>query len=150
QTWGFEAFRSWPRNVRHRMSSRYTLRNSGCVLCMQNHLVGFQGLEPGLNLEVAPTLTYNPSAERDLDRFPEGKLEWFDEKPDIGLLGVSTRWGITPNLTLNATANPDFSQVEADVAQLSVNNRFALEFPEKRPFFLEGRDFFSTPLRAVF
>jgi hypothetical protein len=64
--------------------------------------------------------------------------------------GITARWGVTPNLILNATANPDFSQVEADVAQLEVNTRFALYYPEKRPFFLEGGDFFLTPLRAVF
>ncbi len=57
---------------------------------------------------------------------------------------------MTPNLILNATANPDFSQVEADVAQLDVNTRFALYYPEKRPFFLEGGDFFLTPIQAVF
>ena len=59
------------------------------------------------------------------------------------------KWGITPNLTLNAAVNPDFSQVEADVAQLDVNTQFALFFPEKRPFFLEGADFFRTPFQAV-
>jgi hypothetical protein len=63
---------------------------------------------------------------------------------------VDFRWGISPNLTLNATGNPDFSQVEADVAQLAVNTRFALFFPEKRPFFLEGADLFNTPIQAVF
>jgi len=46
--------------------------------------------------------------------------------------------------------NPDFSQVEADVAQLAVNNRFALFYPERRPFFLEGADFFATPLNVIF
>jgi hypothetical protein len=51
---------------------------------------------------------------------------------------------------LNATANPDFSQVDADAAQLDVNTRFALYYPEKRPFFLEGADFFLTPVQAVF
>ncbi|MDH3589967.1 MAG: DUF5916 domain-containing protein, partial [Gammaproteobacteria bacterium] len=64
--------------------------------------------------------------------------------------GVDVRWGITPDLTLSATLNPDFSQVEADVAQLSVNEQFELFFPEKRPFFLEGADFFDTRIDAVF
>ena len=63
---------------------------------------------------------------------------------------MTARWGITPNVILNATVNPDFSQVEADVAQLDVNTRFALFYPEKRPFFLEGIDFFATPLNTVF
>src|SRR5262249_7174050 len=57
---------------------------------------------------------------------------------------------ITPNLALNTAINPDFSQVEADVAQLNVNKRFALFFPEKRPFFLEGSDLFNTLLRITY
>jgi hypothetical protein len=63
---------------------------------------------------------------------------------------LSARWGITPNLSLNAALNPDFSQVEADAAQLSTNVRFALFYPEKRPFFLESADLFSTPINAVY
>ncbi|MDX1494505.1 MAG: DUF5916 domain-containing protein, partial [Longimicrobiales bacterium] len=70
-----------------------------------------------------------------------------DIDPDVGL---DLRWGVTTALSLNATVNPDFSQVEADVAQLAENRRFALFFPETRPFFLEGADFFLTPLQAVF
>jgi hypothetical protein len=65
-------------------------------------------------------------------------------------LGLTGKWGITPNLTLNAAINPDFSQVEADAAQLDINTTFALFYPEKRPFFLEGADFFRTPFEAVF
>jgi hypothetical protein len=53
-------------------------------------------------------------------------------------------------MTLNATVNPDFSQVEADSAQLAVNTQFALFFPEKRPFFLEGADLFETRINAVY
>jgi hypothetical protein len=64
--------------------------------------------------------------------------------------GLTLRWGVTPNLIFNAALNPDFSQVEADVAQLDVNTRFALRYPEKRPFFLEAADFFLTPVEAVF
>ena len=63
---------------------------------------------------------------------------------------MSVRWGITPDMTANLAINPDFSQVEADVAQLDVNNQFALFYPEKRPFFLEGADYFSSPIDAVF
>src|SRR6185503_19522673 len=46
--------------------------------------------------------------------------------------------------------NPDFSQVESDTAQISANERFALFYPEKRPFFLEGVDLFATPIQAVY
>lgn len=57
--------------------------------------------------------------------------------------------GITPDVTLDATLNPDFSQIEADIAQSAVNTSFVLFFPERRPFFLEGQDFFNTQLNLV-
>jgi hypothetical protein len=69
----------------------------------------------------------------------------FDEE-----LGVSVRWGITPDLTADLALNPDFSQVEADVAQLEENTQFALFYPEARPFFLEGADYFANMMQAVF
>ena len=64
--------------------------------------------------------------------------------------GLDVKW--TPNAVtaLDGTINPDFSQVESDVAQLSVNQRFALFYSEKRPFFLEGIDLFATPIQAVY
>src|SRR5256885_6086477 len=65
-------------------------------------------------------------------------------------LGVNVRWGITQNLSAAGTVNPDFSQVEADVGQVTVNQRFALFFPEKRPFFLEGLEQFDTPNALIY
>ena len=65
-------------------------------------------------------------------------------------LGVGVRWGITPDVTADLAINPDFSQVEADVAQLSENTEFALFYPETRPFFLEGSDYYDSPLPAVY
>ena len=97
-----------------------------------------------------------PGARPDTDRlraptssttFPDGDLVEGDEDTEAGL---TARWGVTPNLTLTGTINPDFSQVEADVAQLNLNERFALFFEEKRPFFLEGISSFNTPNRIVF
>ncbi len=145
QTWGIELGRSQPREVRHRMNSNIRDRNVNCVLCQFHKLTGFEGLEAGRNFELDPTLTFTRLEER--DPFPTGGLQTTQEDADPGL---TLRWGITPSLTLNATANPDFSQVEADVAQLADNERFALFFPEKRPFFLEGLDFFATPINTVF
>jgi hypothetical protein len=145
QTWGFSAERSYPRNVRHRMTSHRRERNLSCIICQFNKISGIQGISPGLNLEFDPTLTAVRTDKR--ESFPSGPMEEGKGKADPGL---TLRWGITPNLILNATANPDFSQVEADVAQLEVNTRFALRYPEKRPFFLEGADFFLTPFEAVF
>ncbi|MDI6849983.1 MAG: DUF5916 domain-containing protein [Candidatus Saccharicenans sp.] len=147
QTWGFSAERSWPRGVRHRITSHRRSRSVSCILCQFNKLVGFAGISPGRNIEINPTLTAVRTEAMDPDTFPDGSLEKLNQKVDPGL---TLKWGVTPNLILNATANPDFSQVEADVAQLEINRRFALYYPEKRPFFLEGGDFFLTPINAVF
>jgi len=145
QTWGFMASRDWPREDRHRMRTMPTDRGASCLICQFDKLTGFRDLQPGRNLELDPTLTAHQTAER--ENFPDGPLKAGDAKIDPGL---SARWGITPNVTVSAAVNPDFSQVEADAAQLAENERFALFFPEKRPFFLEGADFFSTPISAVF
>jgi len=147
QTWGFSAERSWPRGVRHRITSHKRSRNVSCILCQFNKLVGFARISPGRNIEINPTLTGTRTEAMDMSTFPNGSLEKLNQKVDPG---ITIKWGLTPNLILNATANPDFSQVEADVAQLEINRRFALYYPEKRPFFLEGADFFLTPINAVF
>jgi len=68
----------------------------------------------------------------------------------LGQFGANVRWGVTNNLTLNGTVNPDFSQVEADAGQFSFDPRQALSFPEKRPFFLDGIEQFSTPNGLVY
>ncbi|MFC1575733.1 carbohydrate binding family 9 domain-containing protein [Gemmatimonadota bacterium] len=145
QTWGFMAFRSYPRDVRHRIRSHLTDRDRACLLCQMNKIEGIQGVDPGMNVEVTPTLTAVRTDTR--PEWPEGS--WDSGEGDYEP-GVTARWSMTPNLVFNGTVNPDFSQVEADVAQLDVNNRFALFFPERRPFFLEGADFFLTPMNVIF
>ena len=144
QTWGFDFERSYPRNVRHRMAATYRARDNTCVICQAPRIAGFEGMEPGLNLEIAPTLTANRTDRA--SRFG-GPLESGEDEVEGGL---TVRYSPTPSLTLNAAVNPDFSQVEADAAQLAVNERFALFFPEQRPFFLESADFFSTQIPLVF
>lgn len=60
------------------------------------------------------------------------------------------KWTPNADNALDATVKPDFSQIESDTAQISVNERFALFFPEKRPFFLEGVELLRTPIQAVY
>ncbi|MEM7482029.1 MAG: DUF5916 domain-containing protein [Acidobacteriota bacterium] len=144
QTWGFLAYRNYPRSVLHELKSVRNDRDRDCRICKYSSITGFQDLDTGYNLELTPTLTGRRTDSRASLGEP---LENGDDEFDAGL---TARWGITSNISLHATVNPDFSQVEADVAQLDVNERFALFFPEKRPFFLEGADYFSTPFTAVF
>ena len=91
----------------------------------------------------------NPVVTSRVDGTPDGRDGWsYDpHKPDVG---GNVRWGVTPNLTLNATANPDFSQVEADATQFQIDPRQALFFPEKRPFFLDGIEQFGVPHSLIY
>jgi hypothetical protein len=144
-TWGFDAIRFYPRSDRVRIASQPMDRGVSCYLCQISKATGFEGASAGRNIELVPTLTAGRTDER--EDFPEGDLQDGSAETELGL---TAKWGITPSLTGNLALNPDFSQVEADVAQLDVNNPFALFYPEQRPFFLEGADIFSTPLDAVF
>lgn len=145
QTWGFDAVRGYPRNIFRQFGAFSRDRDNNCYLCQALKIQGFEGVSPGKNLEIVPTLTGSQTEHR--DDLPDGPLENGDPDFEFGITG---RWGFTPNMTLSATLNPDFSQVEADARQLAVNRPFAIYFPEKRPFFMEGADFFSTPLRTVY
>ena len=62
---------------------------------------------------------------------------------DTVSVGASGKFGITSGITLDATINPDFSQVESDAFQVTVNQRFPVFFSEKRPFFMEGMGLFN-------
>ncbi|MCB0600753.1 MAG: carbohydrate binding family 9 domain-containing protein [Saprospiraceae bacterium] len=86
-------------------------------------------------LEILPAVTLGRH-----DQLQAGKLESGAWKADVG---VTAKIGITSSLTLDATYNPDFSQVESDASQIDVNLRSALFYPEKRPFFQEGQDLFG-------
>jgi hypothetical protein len=145
QVWGFDAVRSYPRSVSHQIGLFPRSRSNNCYLCQAEKLVGFRGAKPGLNLEFDPTLSGILTQER--ESVPDGK---FVKKKGKIEPGLTARWSFTPNLTLNAAVNPDFSQVEADAAQLDINTQFALFYPEKRPFFLEGNSFFRSRFFAVY
>lgn len=145
QTWGFYARRAWPRSEDVETRSMRWDRGRACQLCQANLATGIQGVSTGMGLELSPTLTARRTDRR--ASFPDGELA---TGPGEAELGVDARWSPATSLALNATVNPDFSQVEADVPQLDANRRFALFFPEQRPFFLEGADIFRTPIQAVF
>ncbi len=116
-------------------------RASASFLIQAGRLVGLTGLKRGLVLDLTPELTSR------VDGQPGASGYDYRGTPE---LGGTVRWGLTQNLSLTGTAHPDFSQVEADVGQVTVNERFALFYPEKRPFFLEGLEQFDTPNRLVY
>src|SRR5436190_3906599 len=99
------------------------------------HLV-FENLKQPPLLELLPSITYGISQTRATTN------QWNPavNKADVGL---SAKYGITSNITLDATINPDFSQVESDAFQVQVNQRFPIFYSEKRPFFMEGMGLFN-------
>jgi len=142
--WAMSLFRSYPRNVRHQITNQKVSRDSKCFLCTFEKFEGMAGVQPGRNLDVAPTITIARPEYRN-----EAGGPWLDDGVNIEP-GVDVSWSPSPNMTLNGTINPDFSQVETDQAQLNLNDSFALFFPEKRPFFLEGADYFSTQFNVLY
>lgn len=144
-TWGIDALRLYPRSQTYRLGLNPLPRGHNCYLCQTASLTGIAGVKPARSIEIHPTVTSSQTGER--TDFPNGRIESDDPNTEAG---VTAQWGITPNLTLGGTVNPDFSQVEADAAQLAVNTQFALFFPEKRPFFLEGADLFETRFQAIY
>lgn len=146
QKWRLELVRFYPRDVRHRLSNVKILRNDPCMICQMQTVTGFAGAKQSNHLTLVPALVSALSQQRTVSN--TGKGDWRSESDLEPSLDV--RWGITPDVSLNATLNPDFSQIEADEAQVSMNDTFALFFDEKRPFFLDNADYFSTPLDLVY
>ncbi|MBI4521856.1 MAG: carbohydrate binding family 9 domain-containing protein [Gemmatimonadetes bacterium] len=121
---------------------------SPSFLAQSGRLEGLRGLERGLVLDLTPEVTSR------VDGLPfsagtGGTGGWYYDarRPEVG---GNVRWGITSNLNLNGTANPDFSQVEADVQQISYDPRSAVFFPETRPFFVEGSEQFESPNNLIY
>lgn len=144
QRWGIALFRTWPRDKRHQMSSTPVPRDSNCFECEWAEYDGFAGAHQGRNLEVVPTLTMGKTQVRNA---AGGAWESGDASIEPGL---DVSWAPSPAMTLNATINPDFSQVETDQLQLDFNDSFALFYQEKRPFFLEGADYFTSQFDVLY
>lgn len=145
QVWGIDLVRSYPRSISHMIGLFPRDRNNNCYMCQAVRVEGFSGTRAGKNIELDPTLSGILTQQR--SDFPDGDYIDLNKKVEAGL---TARWSFTPNLTLSAAVNPDFSQVEADTAQLEINKQFALYYPERRPFFLEGSSIFSARFRAVY
>jgi Domain of unknown function (DUF5916) len=118
-------------------------RANASFLGQEGALGGLHDLEHGIALEAQPFVTATAEGNRDT---LNGDFIRDDLNPDAGL---NLRLGFT-SYALDATLNPDFSQVETDEGQVTVNERFALFFPEKRPFFLEGIELFGSPQTLVY
>jgi hypothetical protein len=146
QTWGILLYRNWPRERRYQIFANKLPRGGNCFICNEDPLDGLQGLPPGGHLVAAPYVTEKSIGE------PRGGVTGAPlvTRPVASNAGADVKWTPTADTAVDATINPDFSQIESDVAVITTNERFAIFLPEKRPFFLEGFELFSTPMQAVY
>ena len=143
--WGITVWRNYPRAYRYAIYSNPMPRNSSCQVCHAMAIRGLEGLPVGGHTVVAP---YGTLTEDGVPR--EGPGTSFRNSPVGGNGGIDVKWTPTAGTALDATVNPDFSQIESDVGQIAINKQFAINYPEKRPFFLESTDLFQTPFQAVY
>lgn len=128
-------------------------RGNPCDLCQKGTLVGITGIDTRPTTDILPYISGSRAGVR---RYGSDSLliggAWeaiqpplaFDQERATSSIGADVRFALTSSTTVNATINPDFSQVESDDEQVRVNQRFTIFNDERRPFFLEGRDVFTT------
>lgn len=143
--WRVMLYRNYPREFRYQMFSTTLPRGSNCFICRSTPLTGLSGLPKGGSLVAAPYVNARHTSDA-----VDGPGTPLSQRDLGGDLGGDLKWTPSASTAIDATLNPDFSQIESDVAQIGVNERFALLFPEKRPFFLEGVELLGTPIQAVY
>ncbi|GAC1649023.1 MAG: hypothetical protein NVS4B3_05430 [Gemmatimonadaceae bacterium] len=142
QSWGINVLRR-VQHSGHLDTWAPARQANASFLAQSGALRDLADLDRGRVLDVTPEAT----AKADGGPGSGGSWAYGRHRPE---LGVTVRWGVTNNLTLNGTANPDFSQVESDAQQLVFDPRQPVFFSEKRPFFLDGIEQFSTPGNLIF
>ncbi|MGH7523231.1 MAG: DUF5916 domain-containing protein [Gemmatimonadales bacterium] len=141
QTWGINIDRLTQRTG-YEDTWTDVRRASESFLAQAGTITGIHDIHRGVVVEVQPELT----GQLPGNRLDDGTFSRGDVHPS---LGGNARLGFT-NLTVDGTINPDFSQVESDAGLVTINQRFALFYPERRPFFLEGIELFASPNNLVY
>lgn len=144
QKWGVNVIRR-VQHSGHEQTWTAVERGAPSFLAQSGAFDGLTDIKRGLVLDVNPVMTQRTTGARASAALPNWRYN--AENAEVG---GNVTWGMTPNLTLNATVNPDFSQVESDVGQVVFDPRQAIAFPEKRPFFLEGGENFSVPNSLIY
>ncbi len=112
-------------------------------------LMGVKPSNSGSGLELIPQVTAVQQGQR-VEPTDSLVYNGFDEPLNAVRPSIDARYGLTPNVTIAGTVNPDFSQVESDVTRIDLNQRFAFSYPERRPFFTEGGDFFRDQANTLY
>jgi len=146
QNWKVDLYRNHPRETFKQYSWAAYDQDEQCWPCQWGTVSGIKSVKPGKGMEIMPTLIGNQAGS--LSDYDPGQ-KWNNDDTDAEL-SVGGKYSISSDITLEGAYNPDFSQIEADAAQIDVNSTISLMFPERRPFFQEGRDIFQTLFNSFY
>ncbi len=147
QTWRMQFWRHHFRDTHYNFTWAARDRNESNWVRNWGTLTGIKNVKPGKGIEIIPAWTGSMAGALDIDA--DSNLI-FENDDAHGEPSLSAKYAISSNITLDATINPDFSNVESDQFQINVNSPTALSYPEKRPFFQEGSDLYRTRLNLVY
>lgn len=147
-SFGVHFIRTWPRESRFQMSWAPISRDNPSFLGQEGVIKGIKNVKRGKNLEILPYVIGSLSGYLRDDSDPSSKF--VADSVIKGDAGVNVKYGFTSNLTGEVAVNPDFSQVESDAAVIDVNTSSAIQYTEKRPFFLEGSNIFRTSIQTFY
>ena len=154
--WGIHVWRNIDRMNDEIDSWMPMARDASGTLNQEGHITGLEGISTERTIELIPSFTVSEAGKRvrtlsraDARRLGVTDPGKFSNQPVGFDPGLTAKFGINPNTTLDLAINPDFAQVEADATVNTANQRFPIFFEEKRPFFLEGIEIFRTPIAAV-
>jgi hypothetical protein len=146
QEWRLNFLKIHPRSSMRQYAWGSLSRDNPCLLCQNGKLLGLEGIRAGSRVELLPAVVASHSGSlsnpSDPGSFSNGKA--------AGEVSLGVRYPFRSGWMMEATYNPDFSQVESDAAQIDVNTTFALSYPERRPFFQEGAELFQTNVSQVY
>src|SRR3954465_9258564 len=142
RTWGIAFMRGIPVNSENAFWPGIT-RSKTSFTAQFADLHGLENVSPGRNIQLIPYGTFTGA------RFLDRDIPAYDSQTD-GRGGIDAKVVARDSMAIDFTLNPDFSQVESDEPQVTVNQRFEVFFPEKRPFFLENAGYFQTPVNLFF
>ena len=147
QVWRMQFWRHHYRDVHYCMVWAADNRDESNWVRNWGYIKGIKNVTPGKGIEIIPALTGSQAGLLTVDSLD--RLD-FDNDDVKGELSLSGKYAVSSNITIDATVNPDFSNIESDAFQIDVNSPTALSYPEKRPFFQEGSDLYRTRMNLVY
>jgi len=141
QDWRINFERSQPRGSHHEYTWAARNRNDQCRPCQWGFVEGIEGVSAGRGLEFLPSMIAYQTGEIRNNLDADSGL---DNADIMGEVSLGAKYSVTSDVTLEASVNPDYSQIEADADQININTTILQRFPERRPFFQEGNDLFRT------